>query len=53
MNDSRTDRSTQGDDEDYASVEDDSAASAGSESPEEGQAAMDAAEDAVITSDDD
>tara|TARA_R110002020_G_scaffold14731_16_gene52393 strand:+ start:3103 stop:3264 length:162 start_codon:yes stop_codon:yes gene_type:complete len=53
MNDSRTDRSTQGDDNDYTSVEDDSAASAGSESPEEGQAAMDAAEDAVINSDDD
>lgn len=53
MNDSRTDRSTQGDDEDYTSVEDDSAASAGSESPEEGQAAMDAAEDAVINSDGD
>jgi hypothetical protein len=53
MNDSRTDRSTQGDDEDYTSVDDDSAASAGSESPEEGQAAMDAAEDAVINSDDD
>ena len=53
MNDSRTDRSTQGDDADDFSVDDDSAASAGSESPEEGQAAMDAAEDAVIDSDDD
>lgn len=33
-------------------AEDDSAAAAGSESPEEGQAAMDAAEDAVIDSGD-
>lgn len=52
MNDSRADRPSQGDDEDDTTVEDDSAASAGSESPEEGQAAMDAAEDAVINSDD-
>lgn len=36
-----------------ASTEDNSAASAGSESPEEGQAAMDAAEDAVQNSDPD
>lgn len=53
MNDSHTDRSTQGEGEDHTSVKDDSAASAGSESPEEGKAAMEAAEDAVIDSDDD
>ncbi|MDT0182130.1 hypothetical protein Q9S36_18300 [Microbacterium sp. ARD31] len=51
MNDSHADRPSHSDDQDDTTVEDDSAASAGSESPEEGQAAMDAAEDAAINSD--